>query len=844
MRGFGNEEGVPMNEHRIQAKVVAVLSCLLLALPAWAQEAPGGVTSGLSVWYDAGTGIPQNTTNVSANWTQRGGSAGESPLTRQGTVGSIDTVAGAFNFNPALRFNNLLNNGFGRFYGGPLTRSRDWITPSNAGSAFGVGSQSDQLAFLGRGGADACDGSSPTDAGRCNVGFRQDVASNAGTNFGGNASSTAYANGTNPGNRGPTANVYGLWSSVGTNQHRNTRNGWTSTGTGVAKQVHSDYQFRIGSFPGFTFDGLISEVIYYNRKISEAEAQRVTTYLGIKYGITLDGDAARNNTVNFDYLSASGTIVWAGNGTTAVNGYHRNVFGLARDSALDQRIATSINDSGRVGTFPLDILTMATGSLSAPSQFVAGHQSTGSALAQGQYLMVGNNNGSTTTVTATTVSGAAAAEHNGVWSRLARSWRVQNTGGVGTVSLLFNVPAAGVTALGGDLDDVVLLVDNDGNYTNGGTRIVSTGRSVSGNLVSFNVALANGEIFTLANGAATLTLVKTTVQAAGTYGFTLTGTAQTTGTTGAMAANATTTVDGNTAVAGTQPFRIAAPGTAITVVESALPANIRLTSLTCTNATSGATFSPTYDLPNRSVAIPAASVNAGAAITCTFTNTRGAILRLQKALPGGRAQATDQFTLTMTGTGAPAAVTTTGSGTTATGSVAHTTATPGSVYGLTETAAGSTSTVNYIASYACTNALAGGQTPSGSGTTFNVTTAAGDDLTCTFTNTLQQADVRVQKTATPNPVQSGGVVTYTIVVTNDGPVAANGTTLTDAPGAGLNCTAPSVTLVCTATGGATCPSGTVPISTLLGSGMTIPTLPVGGQVTATVQCTVTATGVP
>jgi hypothetical protein len=34
----------------------------------------------------------------------------------------------------------------------------------------------------------------------------------------------------------------------------------------------------------------------------------------------------------------------------------------------------------------------------------------------------------------------------------------------------------------------------------------------------------------------------------------------------------------------------------------------------------------------------------------------------------------------------------------------------------------------------------------------------------------------------------------------------------------------------------------VPVTTLLGAGVIIPALPVGGQVTVTLQCTVTATG--
>lgn len=113
---------------------------------------------------------------------------------------------------------------------------------------------------------------------------------------------------------------------------------------------------------------------------------------------------------------------------------------------------------------------------------------------------------------------------------------------------------------------------------------------------------------------------------------------------------------------------------------------------------------------------------------------------------------------------------------------------------------------------------------------------------CDFTNALRQTDIQVVKTASPNPVVSSDVVTYQIVVTNNGPLAADGAVLTDVAGPGQDCTMPSTTATCTASGGASCPSTTVPVSSLLGAGVTLPTLPVGGQVTFGLQCTVTASG--
>jgi uncharacterized repeat protein (TIGR01451 family) len=149
------------------------------------------------------------------------------------------------------------------------------------------------------------------------------------------------------------------------------------------------------------------------------------------------------------------------------------------------------------------------------------------------------------------------------------------------------------------------------------------------------------------------------------------------------------------------------------------------------------------------------------------------------------------------------------------------------------------------ASTTCTNA-SGTAIGSLSGTTYTIPAAntfAGAAIACTFTNAPPQTDVQTTKTATPNPVNSGQVVSYSIVVRNNGPNAVSNVLLTDTAGVGQNCSAPSTTATCSATAGATCPAS-IPIATLLGSGVTVPTLAVNSQVTVTVQCTVTASGVP
>jgi uncharacterized repeat protein (TIGR01451 family) len=341
-----------------------------------------------------------------------------------------------------------------------------------------------------------------------------------------------------------------------------------------------------------------------------------------------------------------------------------------------------------------------------------------------------------------------------------------------------------------------------------------------------------------------LTLRKTTLGGAGgPFGFTLTNTVQTTGTVTTSAANTPTQVDGDTGTAGTQVFTIAAPTTAVTINESSLPAGWSLSGATCVNAASATVGS----LSGSTYTITGAEVGASIAFTCTFTNDKLPILRLQKALPNGRFSAGDQFTLSIAGTGGPASVTTTGAGNTATGVATLNPGAVGASYTFSEAGASGANLANYATTYACTNALGGGQTPSGSGTTFNVTAVVGDDLTCTFTNTRNAAaDLRLSKTNTPgqngevdqvaDTVVSGTATTYTITVTNLGPDAADGAVITDPAPTNLSCT----TATCAAAGGAACPvqTGAALVTALQGAGATVPTLPNGGAVVITLNCTV------
>jgi uncharacterized repeat protein (TIGR01451 family) len=336
---------------------------------------------------------------------------------------------------------------------------------------------------------------------------------------------------------------------------------------------------------------------------------------------------------------------------------------------------------------------------------------------------------------------------------------------------------------------------------------------------------------------ASIIVRKTTVGGVGTFSFS--------GNNGYTAHTITTATAGTPAAALPQPL----PPGATTITEAAPPAGYSLTGIACTGlGNPGGTATPTVNgTAGGSVALNAAAVTPGSNIVCTFTNTKLPILRLQKSLPSGRFVATDQFVLTIAGTGGPATVTTTGAGTTATGVATLNPGAVGAAYTFSETGAAGANLANYATTYSCTNALTGGQTPSGTATTFSVTAVAGDDLTCTLVNTRNAlANLSLTKTNTPgvngnvdqatDTVVSGATTTYTITVGNAGPDTVSNAVITDPTPTNLTCT----TAACTATGGATCPvqTGAALVTALQGAGATVPTLPLGGAVTIALTCNV------
>lgn len=193
-------------------------------------------------------------------------------------------------------------------------------------------------------------------------------------------------------------------------------------------------------------DGNISEAIVFNFELNSIQRTMVENYLSSKYALAI---APANDHYAMEgsghYFTVSGIGMEGGNSVTNAEG----------------RSLVQINAA--------------------------------SALANGDYLLWGHNNASLTVNTTNVPSQFAPF----TGSRLNRTWRVDETGDVGTYTLAINM--ATMPALGASTADYVLMIDDDGDFSNGGSTYHTTGYSFVGNTATWTgVDIPDGSYFTVA----------------------------------------------------------------------------------------------------------------------------------------------------------------------------------------------------------------------------------------------------------------------------------------------------------------------------------------------------------
>ena len=407
---------------------------------------PGGVT-GASIWLKANQGVTTGATMIWADQSGNSRNAVQSTAANQPTAPS-----NVFNFNPSLLFDGVndimpIQNLTGLPLGAAQVQEFAVANHLNIGGSwahilsYGSGT-TNQMFSMGK----------------------QNATASAGTMLYTNdaiSSTTEFTNGAAVLLDGKYTGTQGIISTYGVQRGTITATGNKTTVAG-----------NVGSDPTMAslWNGNISEVIVFPTNLNTTQTRQVNSYLSLKYGITLDQTSAQN------YIASDGTTTYW-NGTTN-SGYKNNIAGIVRDdySALNQKQSKSVNSGLQVVIGNGN--TIAVDNASNTNNFSVDKSA----------LVWGDNGGS---VSAWTSTGAPSASQI-----VARTWKVQETGTVGSVKI--SVPDnSGTNGLPNEgNNNIYLLVDADGNFNSGATIV---GMALNGTNWEANVDFTDGQFFTFAS---------------------------------------------------------------------------------------------------------------------------------------------------------------------------------------------------------------------------------------------------------------------------------------------------------------------------------------------------------
>lgn len=220
------------------------------------------------------------------------------------------------------------------------------------------------------------------------------------------------------------------------------KNGQTLASDNTAISITGNSSnFILGSSGGgLYFDGDVAEVIAYmgNTELASHQVQRIESYLALKYAYTLDNSAG--NTAG-DYINSNDATIWDADANAS---YHNELIAIARDDASDlyQKQANTRDDSVSVY---LDTLTLYN-SLNPSS--ISNDLSS---------IIIGHDNG----VLNDPTSGTNSEKPAGIFARFDREWKVTNHNFSDDFTIKVECSSCGNF----DINDIRLLVDQDGNFS-------------------------------------------------------------------------------------------------------------------------------------------------------------------------------------------------------------------------------------------------------------------------------------------------------------------------------------------------------------------------------------------
>ncbi|MGV6831590.1 MAG: LamG-like jellyroll fold domain-containing protein [bacterium] len=452
--GSAVHDGVAFDNFRIEADPTSALSD--------ASIAPADITSNLRLWLKMNAGVSATDGDDLTLWEDQ---AYDNSLDKEDAT-AADYLAPTYrdhsdrniNYNPVADFdhnNREYMNGKGGFYSQDyfaVFRSDDDVDTQTGsmspGRQFAIGGRFSERSFH----------EDPTGLGLGSTSGRysNEVLSHTIDSYPNGADAEpdadsygrAYTSSTDVHNHVMIVNVKTNAAGTATEIYKNGKRVDNTTGvSGNGSELNFvefyNLPYLIGSgrsgMAGRTtsqLNGMLSEIVSYDSPNSTTNQQKIHTYLGIKYGVTLQssGSALTDYRLNdVDYIDADGSLIWD---TSANSGHNYDVAGIGRDdkSQLNQKQSMSQNietdGTGLISGFLTMGLTEIYGT---NNENISANSTT---LDDQEFLVWGNNNadlnGSPINVTvdmSSGISGSGAPTTEVSFTAIPRIWKVIETGG-------------------------------------------------------------------------------------------------------------------------------------------------------------------------------------------------------------------------------------------------------------------------------------------------------------------------------------------------------------------------------------------------------------------------------
>lgn len=418
---------------------------------------PANITTNLKLWLKAEDGIELPHGSQIPTWADQGPAANDAKQTNSALQPTYNTTSNLLNFNPTVSFNGS-NQRFTT--AGPI-----FGTGSLSYNTFGVVNSSTASGnhywlFDGQTTCNNAVGFVRVNSSWYNVNYCNDnITGTAATN-------TAYIElftrkGTTPFTRDNIIN--------GRSTNTNAVGGLNKVnGTGSIGASGDATQF---------WNGIIGEIVAYEAELPTIDQQKINSYLAVKWGVTLD------QTTAYNYVGSDGTVIW--NATTNAT-YKTRITGIGRDDCSDLNQKQSRNQDTATAYVTMSLGTLATTNSGNTNTFAADKS----------FLIWGDDN--VTGISSAAITGDGTITLNpgacGVFKRLAKTFKVQETGTIGDVQVQVALRGASLGKVAGDF---YLAIHSSATFSGVITKLVPASSYSNGVLTFDNVDFASGQHFTV-----------------------------------------------------------------------------------------------------------------------------------------------------------------------------------------------------------------------------------------------------------------------------------------------------------------------------------------------------------